>query len=142
MYNFEFFIYKWAWIYIDQVGPIYIYIYFVFTYIYFILAYIKPILALYIPILSPGWIILKPIWRLCWQYACPSIVRQPRCKFFRPGPLHGTKNYVKIMAFCSRQQKNEIDRDYEIPWYFYYNYIIYNAVVVWRWINNMDDQFI
>lgn len=84
---------------------IYIYIYFVFTYIYFILAYIEPILALYLPILSPGWIILKPIWRLCWQYACPSIVRQPRCKFFRPGPLHGTKNYVKIMAFCSRQQK-------------------------------------
>ena len=44
-----------------------------------------------------------------------SVERPPRCQFFLPGPLRGTKNHVKTKVFDFRQPKKGIGRGYETP---------------------------
>ena len=99
------------------------------------LAYVGSMLALCWPMLALSW----PMLALSWPYVggpmlahlgayveamlaiCETICveRPPRCQFFLPGPLRGTKNEVKTTVFYFRRlsptKKIGIGRGYETP---------------------------
>ena len=91
------------------------------------LAYVGSMLALCWPMLAISW----PMLALSWPYVGPmlayvgpmlarlgayveamlaicetiSVERPPRCQFFLPGSVRGTKNHVKTTVLHFRQQK-------------------------------------
>ena len=90
--------------------------------------YVGPMLAYVSPILAH----VGPVLALCWPYVGPtlayvgpmlahlgayveamlaicetiSVERPPRCQFFLPGSVRGTKNHVKTTVLHFRQQKS------------------------------------
>ena len=81
-----------CWLY---VGPM-------LAYVSPILAHVGPMLALRWPMLAYLGAYVESMLAICETI---SVERPPRCQFFLPGPLRGTKNHVKTKVFDFRQQK-------------------------------------
>ena len=62
------------------------------------------------PMLGLCWPHVGSSWGLCWGYVGDMwdhfCWKTPRCQFFIPGPLRGTKNNQKTAVFNFRQRKN------------------------------------
>ena len=65
--------------------------------------YVGPILAYVGPMLAHLGAYVEAMLAICETI---SVERPPRCQFFLPGRLHGTKNHVKTTFFYFRQPKN------------------------------------
>ena len=92
-----------CWLY---VGPM-------LAYVSHILAYVGPVLALCWPYVGLCWPHVGPMLARLGAYVeamlaiCEtiSVERPPRCQFFLPGSVRGTKNHVKTTVLHFRQQK-------------------------------------